>query len=466
MEGHQQFSGFKKGEKTLKILSFSFCVLWGLLATLSTAWGGGAINKNNLSAEYFRILTRNAATDHADIVSYNPAGTTKLDDGFYANASIQDFIKKEYSNEFGGQTYESTEGSLIPAFYSIYKKDRFAAFFSLNTPVGGGKVDYEQGNFVTYQVGKLRSVINSLYWSAATGTSTAYTLDSHQICAESYGIGYTLGGAYQINNMLSLSLGIRYIDAEMEMEGGATLRQATANGLAPSTMTENIALEADASGWGGIIGLDIFPTEKMTIGLKYETRTKLEYGYKVKEGADILSSISDPVRNGDRKRDDLPAMFGAGISYQFTPAFRAEVGLTYYFNQSADIGGTTLRNNPDGDGQGLEDKIDDSYEIGIGVEYAFSDRVKGSIGYLFTSVGVDPKYSSKFLPDLDAHTVAAGIEWNVIKNLDLTFALGNVFYMSENYTDNSLAPLGEPDIHLTYEKNIPFVALGIQYKFF
>ena len=401
-----------------------------IFAVASPVMAGGAINKSNRSVEYMRMLARNAATDSADIVTYNPAGTVQLDDGFHLNASVQYLIEKEYESTFLSETYASDEPSAIPQLFAVYSQDRWAGFFGLDVPVGGGKVHYKDGNFTSFSVGQMVAQLTRL------------PLTSHFVEAESMGIAFTLGGAYQITDMISASLGVRYIDASAEMAGGAV------NG----PLTSNIEFEAEADGWGGIIGLDITPNDKMNIGIKYATKTDLEYEYEVKEGAPILGAIG--ILDGDMKNDDLPAELALGYSYQVTPEFRGEVGFNYYFNTDADLGGTTLRD-------GLEDRIDDSWEVGIGGEYAISEALKFSLGYLYTSIGVDPEDSSKFLPDLDAHTLGAGVQWMAMPQLAVNFAFGNVFYDGDGYTDTSL---GMP-IEVEFEKNIPFVAAGIQYSF-
>lgn len=201
------------------------CVLCLVLAVAAPAFAGGTINKSNLSPEYMGSYTRNASTDHADIVAYNPAGTVKLDDGLTVNLGLQYLIEKDYTNNFTGQAdayagteYNNDEPSLIPGFYTVYKKDRWAGFFGVNVPVGGGKVKYPDGNFVTYSVGQQVRVATNL---AATGLpNVPYDTFTHQIEAESVGVGYTFGGAYQINDMVSASFGLRYIDATTEFDGG------------------------------------------------------------------------------------------------------------------------------------------------------------------------------------------------------------------------------------------------------
>lgn len=396
----------------------------------SPVMAGGAINKGNRSVEYMRILARNASIDGADIATYNPAGTVQLADGLHLSASLQYLIEKEYEGNFLNETYVSDEPSLIPSIFAVYSNDRWAGFFSADVPVGGGKVDFQNGNFTSFSVGQMVAGLTGL------------PLTSHFVEAESMGIAYTLGGAFQFTDMISASLGVRYIDATTEFNGGAV------NG----PLTSNIKFEADADGWGGIVGLDITPNDKMNIGVKYATKTDLEYDFSVEEGALILGAIG--IQDGDQKNDDLPAELALGYSYQMTPQFRGEIGFNYYFNTDADIGGTTLR-------EGLEDRIDDSWEVGLGGEYTVSETLKFSLGLLYSSMGVDPEDSSKFLPDLDAFTLGAGCQWMATPKLAVNFALGNVFYDGDSYVDTSL---GVP-IEIEYEKNIPFVAAGIQYSF-
>ena len=67
-------------EKMKKILSLAACFSMAIGYSLQL-WAGGIDNKTNWSVEYLRILNRNAATDSADAVAYNPAGVMKMDEG-------------------------------------------------------------------------------------------------------------------------------------------------------------------------------------------------------------------------------------------------------------------------------------------------------------------------------------------------------------------------------------------------
>ena len=97
--------------KTLLTLYLMICLL---LSSTSYLFAGNAVNKNNWSAEFFRSLNRNASTDYADIVVYNPAGVVKMKDGLYINTSIQ-YFDKDYKNSFLNRDFKQEEPSFVPA---------------------------------------------------------------------------------------------------------------------------------------------------------------------------------------------------------------------------------------------------------------------------------------------------------------------------------------------------------------
>ena len=413
-----------------------FLVAVGLvLYGASPLFAGGAINKNNLSAEYIRTMNRAAATDSADIVAYNPAGTTAFEDGMYGNFSFQ-YIDKEYENLVSGTEYTTTEPSTIPELYVVYKKGQWAGFFGFNVPLGGGKVEYPNGNATTIGI------------QETFGGAGPMKLE-----AESYGLGYTFGGAYRINNMFSVSVGARYIDVKKWLN--ATAPAATAGGQA------NVEYDTTANGWGLIFGLDIFPNEDLTFGFKYETKTRLKTTYDWASGSNLVGRTVlglQGITNGGEANEDLPALFSAGVSWNITPALRIEPTFTYYFNKDADIGGISTAPTA-APARSLEDRIGNGYDLGAAVEYAFTKTLKASLGLLYTDTGVDPSDMSKDAPELNARSICTGLNWQAAPRLDFTFGIGKVFYQSETTTtsQNNVVELS---------KDVTYLGFGVEYKFF
>jgi len=317
----------------------------------------------------------------------------------------------------------------VPSLFALYKQDKWAAYGAVTIVVAGGKIDYEQGDTTTF--GLAQQIL------AATALDT---LLSHRIEGEAYSVGYTFGGAYKINDMFSVSLGARYVDASREFKGNALLGVGAAPGVFDTTF--GVDYEETGNGWGGIIGVNVTPLEELNIGLRYETKTSIDYSTHVTQ--DDIGIVTE----GFKRNRDLPALLGLGVSYKFTPKIRVEADLTYYFNEDAD-----WTNNPVTSAD--ETKKDNGYDIGIACEYTFNPKWKASVGYMYTDVGIEPDNMSIETPELDASTIAAGVAFKATSNWDFNLGILKTFY------DDATTTTG-----IKYEKDVVIMALGIQYKFF
>jgi long-chain fatty acid transport protein len=412
------------------------CVVSLMAASASPLFAGGIENKTNWSAEWVRTLNRNAATDSADAVAYNPAGVMKMDNGLYLNASGQ-YAFKDYSNTFHGIKYETDEPDFVPSLFALYKQDKWSAFGAVTVVVAGGKVDYENGDVTTLG---LANTIITTFNTLFPGPPPAFTgiLDQH-IEGKSYFIGYTIGGAYKINDILSVSLGARYVDASRDFSGYATL-----SGGSFGTQQYAVDYDETGHGWGGIIGVNLTPIEALDIGLRFETKTSIELTTSVTTDT-VPGGL---VTNGAKRNRDLPALLGAGVSYKITPKIRVEADLTYYFNQNAGWDDNPVT-------AGDETQKDDGYDVGIACEYTFNPKWKASVGYMYTFVGINPDNMSIESPELDASTIAGGLAFNPTPNWGFNLGVLKTFYKDATTSSG-----------IEFEKDVVIVSLGVQYKFF
>jgi long-chain fatty acid transport protein len=244
--------------------------------------------------------------------------------------------------------------------------------------------------------------------------------------------------------MFSVSLGVRFVDASREFKGNATLSVAAAPG---SDTTYDVDYEETGDGWGGIIGVNIAPTEELNIGLRYETKTGIDLGTSVT--TDTVPGPGGLVTDGAERNRDLPALLGLGVSYKFTPKIRVEADLTYYFNEDADWDDNPVTLGAD------ETQKDNGYDIGIAFEYTFSPKWLASVGYMWTDVGIEPDNMSIETPELDAATFAGGVAFKPTPNWDLNLGILKTYY-GDRVTSTGIF----------FEKDVIIIALGIQYKFF
>lgn len=426
----------------------------GLLCLSATpGWAGGIINKSNLSADYFRSLTRNAATDAADIVAYNPAGVMKLDNGFYTKLDLL-YVAKDYSNTVPDQTsffsgedgfFSSDVPSVVPGLFTVYKQDDWAGFFAVTIPGGGGKVEYDKGSAYT-------SLLALSIWQAAMGPLGPYTgLDSASLEGDSYDIGFTLGGAYEINSMFSVAGGLRYISATQNFEGRLDMAKPSA---VPVQEVYEVKLERSATGWAGFLGLNVAPTENLNIGLLYFSNTSLNMEAEVDKDTSG-GSITDTLgwADGTKRHEDLPGLLGVGVSYRITPQLRAEVDYTRYLEDLAKLDSKS----------GRFDNAGDSYDFAMSLEYAFNPQWKGSFGYMITDIkGMEPEQLFPVAPELDARTWAIGAAYSASDQLKFSFGYTFVDYQSvtTRFTGSN-SPAGTE-----LEKETWALSAGVQYRWF
>jgi len=416
---------------------FVFLFVVGLIFSVASPLvAGGIVNKQNFSVEYLRTFSRNAATDAADAVAYNPAGVMKMEDGGYVDLGVF-HAPKVYSNTIGGTKYKADEPSAIPGLFGLYRQDRWAAFAAFTVPAGGGKVAYEEGNATTMAIGQaFMAGANLTLTGLGVPAMFHYnTIKNQSLEADSFYYGYTAGGAYAVNDMVSVSLGVRYIDAHKEAKG-LVIISAPANPLGITDQTASIEYEETASGWGGFVGVNIAPTDELNIGIRYETKTELDFETKV--NTDDLGMLTD----GAKEREDLPGLLGLGAAYTITPKVKVDASITYYMEKNASWEDDRLKD------------AGNSYDLAIALEYAFSPKLKGSAGYMYTQTGIGPDDMLPEAPELDAQTVCGGVVYEAIPGLNLNFALANTFYKSETRSDG-----------IKLDKDVTGFGFGIQYKF-
>ncbi len=428
--------------------------LWGWVGVISLtvllsagpAAAGGIINKGNQSADYMRTLNRNAATDYADIAVYNPAGTAQMEDGLYSKLDVMYFGKDYYNDVPGFGKLEQDEPSLIPAFFTVYKKNKWSGFFAFTVPAGGGELNWEDGNARTVALAS-GVAANANAQLAAGGVPDMFfydQIDPGQLeVKQSSVLGFTLGAAYAINDMWSVSLGTRYSTGTREFDGSAAISATNPlPGGLNAPLTPSLNIEQDASGWAGIVGVNFAPNDKLNTSFTFISNTKMEYDVTVnRDTLGIAPAIG--FADGSKRRTDIPGQLGFGASYRFLPELKVDLNYTLYLEDAAEI-------------DTYEDE-GDSWDLGLSGEYTFNPSWKASLGYLLTNIRVadDQQINEPEEPKLSANALAAGVVWSATSTLDVTLAGAYIWY--DSVTDSN---------GIEYGKAVTNISAGIQYKFF
>lgn len=434
------------------------CLL-GILALLTASASAGILTNNNQSATFIRLMSRNASLD-VDAVYYNPAGLVKLSDGFHLSLHNQIINQdKKINNGFPLLNEPNYLGEVrvpfFPNLYAVYKKGNLAISFGLGPNAGGGTADFKTG-LPSFEIPF--STLPVMLTDMGVPT-TDYDINI-AFKGESVFMGYQLNFSYALSPSLALGVGARLIQATNKYEGSITDVMINPGGTWVSAydffmsigqpgyaaMVADKAVNAKQTGTGftPILSLCFTPGESLAFSLKYEFNTKLELTNK--------TTVDDTglFPDGEKFRNDIPAILSAGLRYAFTPSFRSFLSFSYYFDKNANWeGAETLVNK-------------NTYELGLGLEYDLSSQVILSAGYLRTQYDLAPEYQDDINHELTCDSVGGGLKLNLTNKLSLELGALYVFYKKYEKQD-MFYPF--PAYPVTFNRTTLDLAVGINYRF-
>ena len=417
---------------------------------------------------------RNASLDAADIVNYNPAGLTFLEEGFHINLSNQTLFRQpKHTYDLGlGEGEKSFEqdgtDAFLPMFYATYVKEKWAIATGIYISGGGASVNYTDGSISTDIITKqiLFTTPTPAPFPTGTTLNDIYGANQQSLEASSYYLTIPLHFTYKLNDMFSFSLGGRYIRGINNTEASLTLSNSPVG--APDTDI-NIDYSATANGFGYVLGVNVALNEKLNIAAHYESKVKLDFENDVKEDGTGLFT------DGAKNRRDLPAVINTGISYKITDKLRTEVNYNYYFQKNAEWG-KTLEGTPFE--AESSDLAGNCYTLGAGFAYDMNEKAQLSLGCSYTHFGYENDRNKEiYYSNLGWYealknsnfNVGFGGSYEVLRNLDLNLGFGITFW--EDYDISSvnaemLQSAGIPitDTNVTCEDRGYVISIGLNYS--
>ena len=525
-----------------------------ILLIVSMAFAGGMVENTNQSAEFTRMLARNASTD-LDAVFFNPAGLTKLDNGMHLYLSSQTITQtRTITSDLATLNSDTFEGTtfapVFPNFYFAYKMDKLVLSAGFTPIGGGGTAEFPDG------LPSFETAPSALPTLLAAAGVTGYKLDVAFDGSSTY-LGGQASVSYAINDMISVSAGVRYFlatntytghlrdikvttangdftagdvmrgvaalyaGAATSASGGAASLQPLIDGGAGSVSFANLVLggslpqanvdaiaagfaalgvpgfdattwtptiaqgayntaaatatataagytaqglvldaatadvEVDAtqtgSGFAPILGLNISLMDKLNIGLRYEMLAPL---LLTNETTVDGSGLFD---DGDETNADMPAMLGIGLSYRIMPSLNIAFDYNMYFNQGVnwdwDNPATTTE-------EVAADYVDNGSEIAIGAEFALSQALTLSGGFLMATSGAMDSYQTDLSYSLNSNTIGLGAKYTL--NPQMAISLG---FSTTSYEEGQNTAVAAMTGNETYMKTATVFALGLQKSF-
>jgi len=447
----------------------------GLLLSTQFVIAGGLLHNTNQSAAWARMLARDASTE-IDAVFFNPAGLTKLGDGFHISISNQSIFQTQtITSSFpylNNGTYEGTiSAPVFPSVYLAYKTGRWAFSLGFMPIGGGGGATFERG------VPMMEVPIASLVPAFSSLGVTGYSVDMKFEGSSVYW-GLQGGISFAINDHISIFAGARYIiakntytgyirDIKLQTDGGdvpaadfmngvadqaaggAALATAAGNGMQPIidggggvlTFDQAVAMgvltpEQSAQLEGGLyqFGFTEEEVNAMNIeqaqGAYYGTATALTIqAAELRGGASLMGDQEGDIT---QTGSGITPIIGVNLSFADDDI---NIGIKYEFKTKMDL------TNSVPDGKGFQTGIDP--ETGLPI-YMFPDgEVTNADLPALLSVGIDLRIIEPLKVSIGYHTyfdsktgwaeeadpkeidnnfweLALGVEWNITKKFLLS----------------------------------------------
>ena len=484
-----------------KLLIFVFAVLisGSLLA-------GGLVTNTNGSAMFTRLQNRNASTD-IDAVYFNPAGVTRLSDGFHLSLNNQyinqtQTITNNYNYLSGAKPREyvgDVKAPLYPGIYVAWKKSKWAVSGGFNVIGGGGGAKYNSGlpSFempISDIVPMLQNQLTPLDQAILAGTGTdpgfsnvtGYNSNIYFEGTSAY-FGYQANVSYEVTDMISAAVGVRYVSAKNTYKGH--IKDVTVNapaayggtqtpgdylrliagvpGVPPSIAAQlngaaayldaatNVDADAEMTGHGitPILSVDITPSDKLNLSLRYEFKTEM----------DLKTTVHDNKTGGIFMQDstaiaDMPASLSVGVNYKPLDKLMLSGSFNYYFDKNVDYDG-----NEEAPHTPMIDK--NFTEFGLGAEYAISEKLRISAGWVATISGVSDNYQSDMRFDTNTNSFGAGVGYRISPMIDINLGGQYTTYATDTKEfDHYLGAFPIP-VTETYTKSTWLIGLGLDFHF-
>ncbi|MBM3297035.1 MAG: hypothetical protein FJY83_05475 [Candidatus Aminicenantes bacterium] len=411
-------------KKILAIAGMSLLVLSVAQASILT--------NTNQSAEYMRMLSRNASQE-IDAVYYNPAGLTALENGWHLSLNNQSiFQKKTVVSKFpllNESTYVgNVSAPIFPSAFIAFKMDKLVFSFGFGPNSGGGSADFSKGlPSIETQLAMVPFMMTYLYGVP----TTAYRADV-AFKGTSIFLGFQLNAAYAVTDWMSVGLGGRLISATNTYEGSISgmMINTVAYGWipmpqvpgAPNLQDAQVKAEETGMGFTPLFSLNFLPMEGLNVSLRYEFKTKVELTTKT-ERDDLIPPM---FVDGTKVRSDLPAMLSLGVGYAVMPNLRAMLSFNHWCDKNldwdgdyTDINKVNLKSN--------------SWDLGLGVEYDLSDALLVSAGFLRTQMQPGDDYQNDLRHELSSNTLAVGAKYKLSEKFYAN--IGGIYGFYDNYTE-------------------------------
>ena len=454
--------------------------LLALMATMATVGYGASIDHiQTYTPEYLGNQALTGMINNTSVY-YNPAGLVNLQQGTYIQAGVNLAIGQE-KMKYNGKDYKADLLQPIPNIAAYHVNEKSALYWTFGALGGGGDLKYKDGvagtavvsdlvNSGALDLGMPKENLGKLIKKYGPGKLELYDSGSSAEGKNMY-IQSTIGGAWKIDNKLSVSLGGRVVYGIRELKGNLNLKSKDSfvQGVLDKTIGgihADIDSKRTAWGYGVQLGLNYQATDRLNLALRYDSRVKMKF--KAKGDKNDVNLPKRPLGFGNfypeyapgvKVRRDLPAILALGASYKVTDNWTMALAGNYYFNKDAKLDEVSGGVKGSSKIKKIEAKYDNGWEVALGTEYRFAPKWAwlGSVNYAHTGAKNTAYDDVEFA--LNSITLGTGLKYNPDEASEVVFAVSHFFYKQESghFNEKYSGLVDNPK----YDKQI--TAFGVSY---
>ena len=415
----------------------------------SATFAGGLMHNTNQSTDFVRNFAQDASTT-TSAVYYNPAGTAFMDDGLYVSAHSQTVWQtREIDTDKLGDYEGKSFVPVMPSLLVNWHRGNFALSGGFYIIGGGGEAKFDKGlplidALLSQTIQKTAEQMPALgQLMSAYKIQSPTQLYEAKFIGKQYVYAWQLGASYRFMDMFSAFLGARLNYAYNSYSG--SMKSLVQNGQLDAMLNKTL-LDCEQTGWGITPMASLgFHYGKFSAGVKYEHNTYIEMKNETDKIEDIVTTYMPQFIDGKKSDNDLPGFLAIGLNYAWTERFRTGIGYHHYFD--------TFANYP----QDRQNDLDgDENEFVLGVEADILKPLTVSASVQRTMYGITDDYISDLSFVTDSWSVGGGIAFRFTDNLQVQIGYMETLYEERTKTENG--------IKKTYDRTSHNVAAGIDFK--
>jgi long-chain fatty acid transport protein len=403
----------------------SFVTVFSISATNQVWAGGFALNEQSVKNLGNAFAGGSAAAEDASTIFFNPAGLTRLEDSSIVGAGFLIVPTLNFENQgstvatgaplTGGNGGDAGVDAFVPSFFAAWSvSDNVKAGIGVSVPFGLS-TKYNRD-----WVGR--------YYAVESKVAT-------------YNINPTVAAKLTNNLSVGAGLNIQYADVKLSnaLDLGLIGRRA---GLPTQPQQADGFVEVTGNDWsvGYNLGVMYEPSKNTRVGLSYRSpitqNLRGNADFTVPDSARAITARGQFTDTGASAVLNLPDTLSLGVYHQLSPRVAVMGDVTWtQWSRFKEI--RIKFDNPVQPDKVQPENWNDTYRLGVGVNYAVDDKLTLRTGLTYDPSPVPENYNSPRLPGGDRTILGIGASYKTSDSLSVDVGYIHVFANDSSINESS-----------------------------